>query len=275
MDKETNIPSQTSEESATVGQFLKHTRLNQKKSVETVSKALCIRKIYIKAIEESDFKELPPVPYGIGFVRSYAEFLGLNSDRIVQCYKEEAIPQKKEKSQTASAKTPTAITSPNKKQILIGLCAAVVLYFLGVGIGHQFSKKPTEETPKTEPVSIEAPVQDVVQTPEVVSESSQVTMVEGNYEENTTPAEPEQQEDVSRVVVKFNGESWFEIRDKSKVYVSGIFQKGYVYNVPNLPNLIFSVGRYDNVEVYIDGKLTQVARPRKQTKINLDNFLNH
>ena len=79
----------------------------------------------------------------------------------------------------------------------------------------------------------------------------------------------------SRVVVKFKGESWLEIRDDKKIYITGIFEKDYVYNVPDLPGLKLSVGRYYNVDIYIDGKLTTVARPRKQTNIDLDSFLNH
>ena len=119
MEQENNSQEQKTQEATTVGMFLKFTRQNQKKSIETVSKALCIRKIYIKAIEESDFNELPPVPYGIGFIRSYADFLGLNSERIVQCYKEEAMPKKNEGNLKPIVKKHTPLTMPNKKQILM------------------------------------------------------------------------------------------------------------------------------------------------------------
>ena len=37
--------------------------------------------------------------------------------------------------------------------------------------------------------------------------------------------------------------------------------------------IIFSVGRYYNADVYINGKLTTVATKRKQTNILLDKFL--
>ena len=109
----------TNEETTTVGMYLKYIRLKQKKSVETVSEALCIRKVYIKAIEEDNIEELPPVPYGIGFVRSYASYLGLNADRIVQFYKQQMIPQKEKTSTQTVVKTHTALTKPKKMHIYI------------------------------------------------------------------------------------------------------------------------------------------------------------
>ena len=57
--EQNDIKTETSPQDATtVGMFLKYTRQSQKKSIETVSKALCIRKIYIKAIEENNFDEI-------------------------------------------------------------------------------------------------------------------------------------------------------------------------------------------------------------------------
>lgn len=293
MEKQTEKTPDSSEEATTVGMFLKYTRLNQKKSLDAVSKALCIRKIYIKAIEESDFKELPPIPYGTGFVRSYAEYLGLNADRIVQCYKSEALPQKvvdsTKKSKNVIDKH-TKITIPNKRQILIGIIAVLLIYLSWLLLSC--SPKKTElsavdvinepavieneqisEEPDANPIVID----EIIASPEseAPAADNQITVSEESYAEEA-PAEPEAQKvSENRVVIKFNGESWFEVRDSQKVYDTGIKPKGYVYNVPDKTGLILSVGRYYNVDVYIDGVLTKVAGPRKQTGIALDKFLNH
>lgn len=293
MEKQTEKTPDSSEEATTVGMFLKYTRLNQKKSLETVSKALCIRKIYLKAIEESDFKELSPVPYGIGFVRSYAEYLGLNADRIVQCYKAEAMPQKSADSAPKSKNIidkHTKLTIPDKRQILIGVCAVLLIYLIWLLLSCH--PKTTELPPIdgiNEPIVVEdeSVSEDVDKNPIVIDEiitspenkdiatDNQITISEESYTEEPA-AEPEAQNtSENRVVIKFNGESWFEIRDSQKVYDTGIKPKGYVYNAPDKNGLILSVGRYYNVDVYIDGQLTKVAGPRKQTGIALDKFLNH
>ena len=293
MEKQTEKIPDSSEEATTVGMFLKYTRLNQKKSLDTVSKALCIRKIYLKAIEESDFKELPPIPYGTGFVRSYAEYLGLNADRIVQCYKAEALPQKTADSAKKSKNVidkHTKLTIPNKRQILIGVCAVLLIYliWLLMSCNHKKAELQPVDIINDPVVAEEEQISDdIAEKPIVIDEiipspesdesatDIQITVSEESYTEEQ-PAESEAQKaPENRVVIKFNGESWFEVRDSQKVYDTGIKPKGYVYNVPDKTGLILSVGRYYNVDVYIDGQLTKVAGPRKQTGIALDKFLNH
>ena len=108
---------------------------------------------------------------------------------------------------------------------------------------------------------------------EIPAADSQINITNDSYY-GDSPEETLPETD-SRIVVKFKGESWFEVRDDAKIYITGIFEKGYIYNVPNQPGLRLSVGRYYNVDIYIDGKLTTVVRPRKQTNVDLDPFLNH
>lgn len=296
MEKEAS--NQTPEEATTVGMFLKFTRQSQKKSVETVSKDLCIRKIYIKAIEESDTTELAPVPYGIGFVRSYAEYLGLNADRVVQCYKEEHLPKKKDECAKKIVTKHTPLMIPNRRQILIGLSVLALLYVIWLVVSCKLEAENSEPVlPVEETIVFQEPDQDfdnlaeerdnVSETQSDISKQEaseqnapsvdQVKIVESSYEENAGDLQNANAKDDldTRVVVKFKGPSWFEIKDGKKVYISGIFQKGFSYEVPNVPGIIFSVGRYYNVDVFIDGKLTQVARKNKQTNIKLDQFLNH
>ena len=291
MEQDTKKTEQSPQEATTIGMFLKFTRQNQKKSIEAVSKALCIRKVYIKAIEESDFKELTPVPYGIGFVRSYADFLGLNAERIVQCYKEEAMPKKAEANNKPIIKKHTALTMPNKMQLLISISLVLGLYFIALAFNYrntQTEALPAQidenlpvvvETVQEEviaPISeAEAEKQEVQETKEVKEET--VKVVEEYYEE--TPSSEETKEEVqpkeNDIVVKFKGDSWIEVKDEKTVYISGIYKKGFEYKIPNVSNIIFSVGRYFNVDVYINGELVKVAGPKKQTNIKLDEFLNH
>ena len=86
------------EEAQNVGELLRNTRLKKGKTLGDVSKDLCIRKFYLEAIENMDSKNLPQMPYGLGFVRSYAEYLGLNSARIVQAYRQVAYAEPDRKS---------------------------------------------------------------------------------------------------------------------------------------------------------------------------------
>jgi cytoskeletal protein RodZ len=57
--------------------------------LSTVAQVLRIRLVYLEAIEAGDFDSLPGTAYAIGFLRTYAEFLGLDGDEIVERFKNE------------------------------------------------------------------------------------------------------------------------------------------------------------------------------------------
>jgi hypothetical protein len=69
-----------------VGLVLQEARLRQGVSLEEVEAHTCIRRANLEAIEEERFDALPGDVYGAGFVRSYADFLELDSDRLVDAF---------------------------------------------------------------------------------------------------------------------------------------------------------------------------------------------
>lgn len=73
-----------------VGSLLRATRLRVGEDVQEVAAALRIRRAYLEAIEDGRFNDLPGVTYAIGFVRTYAEHLGLDGDEVVRRFKAEA-----------------------------------------------------------------------------------------------------------------------------------------------------------------------------------------
>lgn len=75
---------------AGVGAILRGARLARDEELREVASALRIRLPYLEAIEEGRIEDLPGVTYGIGFVRGYAEYLGLDAADIVSRFKLEA-----------------------------------------------------------------------------------------------------------------------------------------------------------------------------------------
>ncbi len=74
----------------TLGLVFKTQRLNQKKSLEAISEQLKIRKVFLQAIEEEQFDQLPGGVYTVGFIRTYAQHLGLDHDEIIEQLKDES-----------------------------------------------------------------------------------------------------------------------------------------------------------------------------------------
>lgn len=75
-----------------IGAELQEERLRCGLSLEDVSQRLRIRVQHLASIEEGRFGDLPGRIYAIGFVRSYAEFLGADGDVCVSLFKDEVGP---------------------------------------------------------------------------------------------------------------------------------------------------------------------------------------
>ena len=70
-------------------ELLKTTRERAGQDLQTVAQVLRIRHVYLEAIEGGRFDELPGKTYVVGFVRAYAEYLGLDSEEVVKRFKDE------------------------------------------------------------------------------------------------------------------------------------------------------------------------------------------
>jgi len=70
-----------------VGALLKASRLRVGDNVREISDVLRIRHVYLEAIEDGRFDDLPGPTYATGFIRGYAEYLGLDSEEVVRRYK--------------------------------------------------------------------------------------------------------------------------------------------------------------------------------------------
>ncbi len=72
-----------------VGGLLRETRLKLGRDLAMVSATLRIRQPFLEAIEDGRFRDLPGATYAIGFVRGYADYLGLDGQEIVRRFKQE------------------------------------------------------------------------------------------------------------------------------------------------------------------------------------------
>lgn len=72
-----------------VATLLRDARLRLGVELRDVASTLRIRYPYLEAIEHGRYGELPGTAYATGFLRSYAEFLGLDPDEVLRRYKDE------------------------------------------------------------------------------------------------------------------------------------------------------------------------------------------
>ncbi len=111
-----------------LGEILKAAREKRNITVEQIARDTRISRRYIEALEQEDFSAFPGETYLTGFLRNYADYLGLPRDELVALYRnikiqEQPLPMEE---LLASRRTP-----PIK---LLAIAAVVVLALLGGGL---------------------------------------------------------------------------------------------------------------------------------------------
>lgn len=304
-------PANTQPKVTKVGTLLKNMRQEKGLKIVEIAKKLCIRKQYLEAIEESNYAEVPPFPYGTGFIRSYADFLGLNSSNIVELYKEETTEKKPVIVNLTKTQTKSAM--PNGIYVLASLIALGVLYGAwtmwnnGDDEIDPVSNEQVNENDElvvfeeltmpqqnendikvsdavleeeiTVTVTEETPQESVAETP--VTEVKNEEKIETTASEVKSESQDTEVKVQNTVVVPERGvfievleETWIEVRNESKLYISKVLQPGASYTLPNDKGLILSVGKLGGVNVYVNGKKTDIARIGRKMNIDIDSYLN-
>lgn len=73
----------------TVADTLIRARQQLGQDLKSIAEVLCIRYAYLDAIERGQYENLPGPTYAVGFMRTYADYLGLDGDEIVERFKNE------------------------------------------------------------------------------------------------------------------------------------------------------------------------------------------
>ncbi|MBR5154600.1 MAG: helix-turn-helix domain-containing protein [Alphaproteobacteria bacterium] len=266
-----------------IGAILKSNRLKCKKSLEEVSAELCIRKIYLTALEEGDYETLPPVPYGVGYVRTYANYLGLSTERAVKLYKAAAEIEEQAKNEEKEIKP--EVNKSNNKHIIWGIVALIVVY-----AAWQMCNVKDKKVNAPIPQQVESIADNSLEETGLEQKQDEEQNIEQEAEEeNSTATDNIPIEEVStsdtsvkapantvlennKVEIRFNGESWVELRNKDKVYFQGVFHQGDVKTVDYTTDLFVSVGRPKNVEIYVKGVKKDHLAKRRKTNISVDSL---
>ncbi len=110
-----------------IGSILRQARMRHGHDIETMANLLRIRQPFLEAIEQGRYELLPGPTYASGFVRAYAEQLGLDGAEFARRYREEtaANPQGVE----LQLPSPVADSGkPTGRMIAIGLIGLVLAY---------------------------------------------------------------------------------------------------------------------------------------------------
>ena len=277
------------------GLFLKETRVAKNLSLEEVSKHTRIHPNILKSIEQDDYKNLGGV-YAKGFLKLYAEYLGLDKDDIIRRFQSFSLASEAPSGRRVRIpgdeqhiKTPSFFSSVSKAfdifkkinfKFIGGLVVVLVISWGIVWLARHH--KPTHRAIKKEEVSKASfnrkgsvgartillkgvPKEGItLKTAELKGEPlskplAGVVAVKENI--------PTQTPEKIILVIRAKDKCWLVVRVDGKVEFQGMLDKKNTGTWQANDKIELAVGNAGNIELELNGKLLQkIGRPRQSLK---------
>jgi cytoskeleton protein RodZ len=133
-----DIPSVHS--GADIGQALKAVRERKKLSIEEVADITRVRRAYLADIEAMRLDKLPSRPFTIGYIRAYAEALGLDGEAAVDRFKSD------EPDMNEPLRAPVGVTQAGDPRV-VAIVAGVVVILLAIILWNIAQRAMTANAP--------------------------------------------------------------------------------------------------------------------------------
>lgn len=250
-----------------VGKLLQKAREAQGISLEDVAKTLCINKKQLGKFE-SDHESLVCDVYNLGFLRSYAKLLNLDSDALLHQFKAQ---------NTASPSTQLVFPTPLSKRGMpsFHILAFSLFVLISVGVGYEWvrrthhpsispqemplvaetseknsnleqpsplSEKITASSPQENSLALENSLLSQESVPQALSKEN----LPASLPEEASPAtlaEHSTPLSAQPTLLKVTEESWVEVKDdQGNTIVSRLFHPEETYEFKNPQNFLLKTG---------------------------------
>lgn len=215
--------------------MLEEARKNRGISLEEAEKATKIRLKYLDALEKEDFELLPGKVYAKGFLKNYAQYLGLDVREIVEQYdahyanqggqEEFVIPEARE---------------PKKKKPWIALASVAVLCVGVVGLFYAFGGNGNHTAPLKQPQS--------------ALQEQQQNQSPGESQLSTEKDEKKKQQGLDITLNVTDSESWMKVEVDGNVQFTGTLGAGESKHFQGQNKVFVWVGKANVVQVTLNGE---------------------
>ena len=261
-----------------LGAKIQKARRNSGKELVAISGEICVSKSYLTAIEAGDFEALPAMPFSMGFIRSFANEVGLSAEGTAKEFKAivQPVELETETVNQVSDDVMTVASSPAQNKsvrrgpiyggLAVVLSAMSAVWMIFVGGGHQaaFVKAtPPSNVHLTENTSLQVkqdsntPLLDVEYTSEMkrndvdiendFAPASNQLLGVANASEVVNDIDIE----VTEVMFEAKQDSWVRISSKDTVLFEGILRAGDHYVPPMGPSLNLTTSNAGGLALYI------------------------
>ena len=269
-----------------VGAELCAARLRLGWELPDVSASLRIRLPFLQAIEDGRIADLPGNAYAIGFVRTYANSLGLDPDEVARRFRIEAQNVTRKTELTFPAPVPQRGV-PAMAVVLLGIVIAAVAYagwyrYTGSSEGSvaQMPSSPPERLAALAPLTDPSSAASTTPIPALPAISPQVasllpSALPTNAAKATVaaalpvrPGPPPNAAPVAvppapitlpppaatRLVIHAKAGGWVQVRERQgQVLLNRVLRAGEIWPVPMKPQLLLTTSNAGAMELLVDG----------------------
>ena len=272
--RHTQDPAEGDQSRGEIGRLLEHKRKERGLSLEEVEQATKIRKRYLTGLEREDYAVLPDAVYARGFLKTYANYLGLDGEALSQRLKNSTKTQRERGSDSDPTPesdfekpliSPSGLRAADKRKIsnsavatvmvaVLALAAVIgALYFVGRGVQSAQENDPAAgETP---PRQEQQNVAGTEKAPEAESAKEGAVESKGTDDEKSAVAKQDAPPDTLRVVVDVRERpSWILIRTDGNRAYKQVAQPGFSETFEAEQRLFIKCGDAGAVWVEINGQ---------------------
>ncbi len=260
----------------TVGQDLRTARQRKGEDLATVSRCLKIRKDHLNALEEGKFDLLPGRTYAVGFVRTYARYLGLETDVLVERYKAEVAGLGE------ANENETCLAPEVERKLPQGTIVFVALLLIGIAYGGYYIQSSANQMLTEREAAIPARLETVVteqsqgnadpQPAQAVSQPQSAALVSQSLPDGAGGSELGQAELETAAQNLPSGQSYGTRNTDSRItlrihettnvriiganstlFINRTLSPGDTYRAPNIVGMTISSANSGVVELILDG----------------------
>lgn len=281
-----SLAKQTEQKNAphtvSLGETLRSKREKKKLSLEDVAQKLRIKEVYLKALEEGHYYAFPSRVYGIGFLRSYSKFLGLDSDLMVAEFHAETSDIKDAPLDMPVIEKHFALPSKKTLRILaIIILLLLILWFtvaamltsdLFANFSTSESTTPIQEedvTMEEAPVIVDAePALETISSDETTEETAEIVVP--TEPQNVTEKSIDPRALTAKAAFIAKKEVWVRLYNKEtqKVILDKVMQKNDSF-IPEseLSALEITTGRANLINLYKNGEKVKTFGQEKSRSL--------
>lgn len=249
-----------------VGEALRRRRETLGLELSDVAAALRIKPRHLAALEAGCPDQLPGPAYTLGFLRAFADYLGLDANEVLRRFKQ-GPPGLGAKPDLSFPIALDDRSMPGGGALLV----AAILAFCGYGTWYYLSTGQGSRLERVAPVPAELLPRTVAS---LTAETSAASSPSGNTPRLTypagagsdsaspslapaappLPAAPATVQPTKGIILRATADSWIEIRDaRHSVLVARVLKAGETYRVPDQRGLSMRTGNAGGLEITCDG----------------------